>query len=188
MALPKMPYGLASSYASNPAGEAAIRLWHLAAGCSFPLPFVPKRSYKDQGSGFGTKRPAMGPGILHPACDLEAPVGTPVLAVDDGEILKPGSYYFYLGTYAIDVQHRYFVARYGEIKDEPITNWHIKKGDVIGHIGNVGQGYMLHFEMFSGTESGYLTVHNSPPWNRRKDLLNPTPFLDFWALGTPRQK
>jgi murein DD-endopeptidase MepM/ murein hydrolase activator NlpD len=158
----------------------AKRLWHLAIDCTFPLPFVPERSYKDHGTGFGTARNAIGPGILHPACDLVAPVGTPVLAVDDGVVIR-GPYYFYLGSYAIEVQHRYFTVRYGELKDEPVKNRHVKRGDVIGHVGNVGQGFMLHFEMFSGAKRGDLTQKPDPPWNRRHDLMNPTPFLDLWA-------
>jgi murein DD-endopeptidase MepM/ murein hydrolase activator NlpD len=160
----------------------ALKIWHFAADCSFPLPFVPERSYKDAGTGFGTPRPAMGPGILHPACDLVAPVGTPVLAVDDGVIIR-GPYYFYLGSYAIEVQHPYFVARYGELKNETPANRVVKKGDVIGHVGNVGSGYMLHFEMFSGARTGDLTIKPDPPWNRRHDLIDPTPFLDLWAMG-----
>jgi murein DD-endopeptidase MepM/ murein hydrolase activator NlpD len=182
-----MPYAIANLAAQSAPTplNTVLKLWHLAADCSFPLPFVPKRSYKDSGSGFGTPRPAMGPGILHPACDLEAPVGTSVLAVDDGEIIR-GPYYFYLGSYAIEVRHRYFVVRYGEIKNEPIKTRNVKRGDVIGHVGNVGQGFMLHFEMFAGTATGDLTVKPDPPWNRRKDLMDPTPFLDLWALGTKK--
>jgi murein DD-endopeptidase MepM/ murein hydrolase activator NlpD len=162
--------------------EDAHKLWHFATGCAFPLPFVPARSYKDHGTGFGTPRPAIGPGIVHPACDLVAPVGTPVLAVDDGIILR-GPYYFYLGSYAIEVQHRYFVARYGEIKNESPKSRIVKRGEVIGHVGNVGQGFMLHFELFAGTRSGDLTQYRDLPWNRRRDLLDPTPFLDLWAAS-----
>ena len=162
--------------------EEAMRLWHLTASCSFPLPFVPERSYKDQGTGFGTPRENIGPGILHPACDLVAPVGTPVLAVDDGYIVR-GPYYFYLGSYAIEVRHRYFIARYGEIKNETPPSRSVKRGDVIGHVGNVGQGFMLHFEMFSGAKTGDLTQKPDPPWNRRHDLLDPTPFLDVWSAS-----
>ena len=33
--------------------ELALRLLHVATGCSFPLPFVPSRSYKDPQLGFG---------------------------------------------------------------------------------------------------------------------------------------
>lgn len=165
-------------------GQAAIqeaqRLWHLAVNCTFPLPFIPERSYKDGGTGYGTPREAIGPGILHPACDLVAPVGTAVLAVDDGTIIR-GPYYFYLGSYAIEVQHPFFVVRYGELREEPIENRQVKRGDVIGHVGNVGQGFMLHFEMFSGAKTGDLTQVPDPPWNRRHDLMDPTPFLDMWA-------
>jgi murein DD-endopeptidase MepM/ murein hydrolase activator NlpD len=162
--------------------ETVSKLWHFAVRCRFPLEEVPKRSYKDSSSGFGTKRPNIGPGILHPGCDLEAPVGTPVLAVDDGLIIA-GPYDFYLGTDAIDVQHGLFIVRYGEIKKgfRPKSRT-VKKGDVLGEVGKVGRGNMLHFEMFAGTATGPLTIKNKPPWNRRSDLIDPTPFLDLWAL------
>jgi murein DD-endopeptidase MepM/ murein hydrolase activator NlpD len=164
--------------------KAARQLLHSAFACTFPLRFVPSRSYKDTGTGFGTKREAIGPGILHPACDLVAPVGSDVLAVDDGFIIR-GPYYFYLGSYAIEVQHKFFIVRYGEIKNEPIKNRNVNRGDVIGHVANVGQGYMLHFEMFAGRLTGDLTQKTDPPWNRRRDLLDPTPFLDVWSMGMP---
>lgn len=161
--------------------EQTAKVWHFAIGCDFPLAKVPERSYKDSGSGFGTPRPKMGPGILHPACDLEAPVGTEVLAVDDG-IVVAGPYDFYLGTVAIEVQHRFFVVRYGELKVGPgPRSPFVKRGDVLGKVGKVGKGNMLHLEMFSGAANGRLSI-KKPPWNRRSDLLDPTPFLDLWAM------
>jgi len=51
---------------------------------------------------------------------------------------------------------------------------------------------MLHFEMYKGTGTGYL----SQTWNkkydyvsgnkykRRADLLDPTPYLEEWAAWT----
>lgn len=159
---------------------------HVSNSCTFPLRFNPSESYKTGGRKFGAPRPQMGAGILHPACDLIAPVGTEVLAVDDGVIIK-GPYDFYLGSYAIEVQHRYFIVRYGEIKKEQITSPFVKRGQVIAHVSKVGKGSMLHFEMFTGDASGELTQKPKPPWNRRKDLMDPTYFLDMWSIGVPSQ-
>src|ERR1043165_2042871 len=85
----------------------------LATGMSFPLAFVPKENYKNAYLGFLAKRPAMGPRILHGACDLLAPIGTTVYAVDDGVVVA-GPYEFYLGVKAIEIQHPLFTVRYGE--------------------------------------------------------------------------
>lgn len=184
MIINPIPAGAAQAIADMQTPEAirdALRIWHFATSCRFPLRKVPQRSYKDSGSGFGTPRTNIGPNILHPACDLEAPVGTEVLAVDDGMIIA-GPYEFYLNTACIDVQHKFFIARYGEMKHgfRPKSR-HVKRGDVLGHVGKVGKGNMLHFEMFAGTIGGPLSQKWNPPWNRRKDLLDPTPFLDLWA-------
>jgi murein DD-endopeptidase MepM/ murein hydrolase activator NlpD len=151
---------------------------------NFPLSFVPAQSYKSWTLGFGAKRPAMGE-QLHGACDLLAPIGTEVFAVDEGTVIA-GPYHFYLGAYAIDVKHRFFVVRYGEIKKDALVKAgdHIEKGQVIGHVGKVGRGSMLHFEMFSGKASGNLTT-NKLPYKRRSDLMNPTPFLDVWQSNLP---
>lgn len=167
----------------NKAQQQAV---HITNDCTFPLRFNPAESYKSGGLKFGAPRPQMGPGILHPACDLVAPVGTEVLAVDDGVIIN-GPYEFHLGSYAIEVRHRYFIVRYGEIKRERISSPYVKRGQVIGHVAKVGKGSMLHFEMFTGDASGGLSQKNNPPWNRRKDMINPTWYLDTWSIGVPVQ-
>lgn len=164
--------------------EIAQRTLYFSNSCSFPLRFNPSESYKTGGRKFGAKRPVMGEGVLHPACDLIAPIGTEVLAVDDGIIVR-GPYKFYLGSYAIEVQHKFFIVRYGELKYEKLTTHIVKRGDVIGKVGKVGKGSMLHLEMFSGRATGDLTQKPFLPYNRRKDLIDPTPFLDMWAIGVP---
>lgn len=45
--------------------------------------------------------------------DLYAKVGTPIRAMADGTVLHVGG--FYGGTYAIEVDHGTFIARYGEV-------------------------------------------------------------------------
>lgn len=51
-------------------------------------------------------------GTKHAANDLAAPAGTPVLAMDDGVVIN-GPYSFYSGTYALEIKHPQFIARYG---------------------------------------------------------------------------
>ena len=58
------------------------------------------------------------------------------------------------------------------------VNW----GDKIGVIGRlVGitvPSNMLHLEMYSSTEHTDLTLKGNPPYQRRKDLFDPTPSID----------
>lgn len=160
----------------------------------FPLSFTPKLGYH-KGSGsrwFGAKRSS---GRKHAACDLIAKVGTPIYAVDDGVILK--KYYFYHDTYALEVQHTNFLVRYGEI-DKKLPSGikvgsTVKQGDVIAEVGQLSGGSsMLHFEMYKGTATGNLTQRKNTTFDyvtgsgyqRRSDLLDPTPYLDTWRLWT----
>jgi murein DD-endopeptidase MepM/ murein hydrolase activator NlpD len=144
----------------------------------FPLDFVPRLSYKTSGRRFGAPRD----GMKHPGCDLIAPVGTKVVAVDDGIVIK-GPYHFFHGAYAIEVRHSLFVVRYCEIGQSGAagTGTVVRAGQVIGKVVRMRKDSMLHFEMYSGTASGRLTVKKNPPFQRRRDLVDPTKWLDIWA-------
>jgi len=155
----------------------------------FPLPFLPERNYVG-GLGFDADRSAVArklgtiPGnvLRHGACDLVAPPGTPVLAIDDGRVLR-GPYPFFLGTYAIEVQHTNFIARYCEVACRTEVRKHdpVFAGQVIGYVGNQPGGDMLHLELFSGALTGELTTAKTVanrPYYRRKDLMDPTALLD----------
>jgi hypothetical protein len=37
---------------------------------------------------------------------------------------------------------------------------------------------MLHFEMYDNSATGPLTNRRNPPFQRRSDLIDPTPYLD----------
>ena len=129
-------------------------------------------------------------GVLkHAACDLIAPPGTPVLAVADG-FVRDAPYAFYpkegpLITYAFSIQHTGFVARYCEIdkKVDVKVGDYVLEGQVIAYIGDQPGHDMLHLEIYDGTEFGELstakTLENAP-FFRRKDVMDPTPFLDRW--------
>ena len=91
-------------------------------------------------------------GRAHAGNDVYKKLGTPVLAVASGVVVR-GPYYFYAGTYAVEIDHGPFVARYGEIQRGASVREgdRVERGDVVGHVGHL-QGIsvasdMLHFEM-----------------------------------------
>src|SRR5262245_53298272 len=120
----------------------------------FPLPFVPTLSYKG-GNGFGASREKVRAGLKHAANDLAATKGTPVLAMDWGIVLRD-AYPFFRGTYALEVRHPDFIARYCEIdaKVEVRMNDWVVEGQVIGYVGDQPGDDMLHLEFFTGELQG----------------------------------
>jgi hypothetical protein len=147
----------------------------------FPMDSRPAQSYKEGARCFGASRSN---GRKHAGCDLYAPVGTPVYAMDDGVVIQ-NLYHFYEGSYALEIQHPGFVARYAEIGPkipQGLTRGaRVKRGQLIGQVGKMNGiiNTMLHLEIYAGTASGQLTVQGNPPYKRRSDLLDPTPILDL---------
>jgi len=147
----------------------------------FPLPFVPGLSYKTGGRSFGAQR---ADGRRHAACDLIAPIGTKIIAVEQGTVIR-GPYPFYHGTYALEVRHTSFIARYCEIRGAAAgvgPGTAVRGGQVIAYVGRMHADSMLHFEMYSGQGHGPLTRRDNPPYQRRDDLIDPTPYLDRWPV------
>ncbi len=109
------------------------------------------------------------------------PVGTDIHAVADGVVIQD-AYGFYLGSYALEVNHGSFVVRYGEIAK-------------VGHLDG-SKSSMLHFEMYTGKGKGPLTVgakdsatrKDGVSFRRRTDLVDPAPFLDEWKKNLPSDK
>jgi len=158
----------------------------------FPLAKVPNQGYhqtKWHRGWFGASRGTR----THAACDLIARAGTPIYAVDSGMIINIAS--FYEGTDEITIKHPNYVVRYGEIAKGKLPEGiregtSVEEGQLIGWVGRLK---MLHFEMYRGDIAGSL----SQKWNktnysyvagtnyeRRSDLIDPTPYLDEWKLWT----
>jgi murein DD-endopeptidase MepM/ murein hydrolase activator NlpD len=151
---------------------------------TFPLPFIPKLDYKTAGRKFGAGRE--GGGRKHAACDLIAPKGTEIYAVEDGEVVR-GPYDFYHGTDAIEFKLTGSgrIVRYCEIKGVAKgvgVGSKLKEGDVIAYVGKMYKDSMLHFELYEGTATGRLSDKSNKPYNRRKDLIDPTDYLDSCTL------
>jgi murein DD-endopeptidase MepM/ murein hydrolase activator NlpD len=175
----------------------------------FPLPFAPIYPYDSDAPGvsgfqFGVLRNG-GPRI-HAGCDLRAPFGTPVMAIDDGEVHFPAWPFYGKGfpnIWVIAIWHpklrdgQGLLVRYGEI--EQIPAWFtrgapVKRGKVLGKVSHqltktkegVVDNSMLHVEFYSTSEKGDTTrqgnednYDNVTPmrFERRHDLLNPTSIL-----------
>lgn len=160
----------------------------------FPLPKIPNQGYhksKWHNGWFGA--PRRNTDRIHAACDLIARPGTPIYAVESGTIINIDE--FYLGTDEITIKHPNFVVRYGEIARGKLPE-NIAEGKTVEAgqlIAWVGRLKMLHFEMYQGDSAGYLTQKwNKKDYNyvtpgnyqRRPDLLDPTPYLDRLKLWT----
>ncbi len=150
---------------------------------TFPLSFVPTLSYKKGGRRFGANRD--GGKRKHAACDLIAPKGTEIYAVENGKVTY-GPYLFYRGTYAIEFRlDSGKVVRYCEIEKVAsgvAVGSILTEGTLIAYVGKMYVDSMLHFELYEGTGSGPLTVRSNPPYQRRSDLIDPTDYLDECAL------
>ncbi len=101
-------------------------------------------------SGFGSRSDPLTHGHgNHQGVDIAAAPGQPVRASADGIVMRAGN----LGGLgnAIFVAHGYGIStRYGHLsKIEVRPGQRIKRGDVIGRVGNTGRstGYHLHYEV-----------------------------------------
>lgn len=163
-----------------------------SGGYTFPFRQRPSVSYHTGARYFGA--PRSGGSRAHAACDLIFSPGTPILAVGSGTVILMPTY-FYEGTYELQIRHADFVVRYGEISSQVISGISlgatVRRGQHIANVGRLNSGSsMLHFEMYRGNATGSLTQRenrtydNVPnrPYQRRRDLLDPTPYLDRWGL------
>ncbi|MCB0378199.1 MAG: M23 family metallopeptidase [Bdellovibrionales bacterium] len=155
------------------------------SGLIFPLKKAPLRAYTSGGRQFGAGRSK---GRKHAACDLRRPYKDPIVAIDDGTVLR--KYYFYKGTDALEIRHSDGrVVRYGEVSQANTSGIRsgakVKKGQQVAIVGQLSGGSsMLHFELYSGKSSGPLTQRDRKPYQRRADLVNPTSELQKWQQAS----
>ncbi len=181
------------------------------SGCNFPLRVPPPphkhwrkpKNYNARGRYFGAVRWSTdGNGVIlgyrkHAGVDLITAFGTPIYAVADGT-MGPYVRNFRNGTGAITVIHPNFIVRYGETTHRAFFKEGdpIEQGQQIGEVGDVGKTRMLHFEMYSDTSSARGLTDTSQKltdefsrklskFRRRKDLIDPSPYLDMWKSNLP---
>ncbi len=182
--------GVAAKIPKAPENVSDVSQW------LFPFPTVPAESWEERPRAFAS--PRAGGARLHAGCDLYFPKGTPIHAVADGVVTR-GPYPFYCETFALEIDHGPFLARYGEIqsKTEVTAGAKVKAGQRIASVGHlVGiqvPSDMLHFELYDKSMSGPLTVasdsgsavKNGVPFMRRRDLIDPTLQLNEWRENLP---
>lgn len=164
----------------------------------FPLPVFPSQNYHFGGIKFGAKTKNRGDRI-HAACDLVVPPETPVLAVEWGIVLDvpPTPFMDDTKLFSVVIEHSSFIARYCEIRLPDRATIHpgmtVEEGQQISVVErNPRGGGMLHFEMYSKAATGRFTQRKNMKYlhvpaknyQRRKDLMDPTPFLDRWSMWT----
>jgi murein DD-endopeptidase MepM/ murein hydrolase activator NlpD len=162
----------------------------------FPFATVPAQSWEKSPLAFASLR--AGGARLHAGCDLYFPLGTSIHAIADGVVAR-GPYAFYCETFALEIDHGPFLARYGEIqnKTEVIAGATVRAGQKIAKVGHlVGiqvPSDMLHLELYDKSVSGPLTLgsgsgsamKNGVSFMRRKDLIDPTLKLNQWRGKLP---
>jgi murein DD-endopeptidase MepM/ murein hydrolase activator NlpD len=168
----------------------------------FPLPNVPAQPFDSGGLAFANQRET----VVHAACDLIAPAGTPVFAIDDGVVWYGPRPFFQsqpdangnrIWTFEMAVVHPDYIIRYGEIGNHVPAgvsrDARVASGQQIASVGAQVGSTMLHLEMFNDTSSraplsqtGNMsyTLVKSANFNRRSDLRDPTDVLTVlkWAL------
>jgi murein DD-endopeptidase MepM/ murein hydrolase activator NlpD len=111
-------------------------------------------------------------------------------------ICKPGVEC--LMVYDLLIKHQNFLVRYGEISARRVrgieANVEVVEGQLIAYVGAQTVASMLHFEMYSNTEDisyptergnmKYLNFKPAKTYSRRKDLMDPTSYLDGCVVKT----
>lgn len=133
---------------------------------------VANEDLRRMASGYGmrldpfTKAPKM-----HYGMDFSAPIGTPVYATGDGEVVRADNRSSGFGNH-IRVDHGSgYITLYAHLSDYNVTvGQEVKRGDVIGYVGNTGRsrGPHLHYE-----------VHHD------RDRLNPMNF--YYGELSPKE-
>lgn len=126
-----------------------------------------------QTSGFG-----MRDGSVHNGVDLAGPLGTPIYAARDGEVVAAGPASGF-GNWIV-IKHEIDGKRvdtvYGHMTRSGVlvrVGQKVKAGDMIGRIGNEGRstGPHLHFEIWDGGRSDMSGGENGK-------AIDPVPFLE----------
>jgi murein DD-endopeptidase MepM/ murein hydrolase activator NlpD len=124
----------------------------------------------------------------HGGCDLGAPRGTPVYAVDAGEVVEVSGGFLH-GTSVVSIAHGdvydddYIIVRYGEVDTILVQlGQKVEQGQMIAKVGKQPGGTQLHLEMYAGDQTGEFLQETSRPYKRRSDIMDPTPHLDSWPV------
>jgi murein DD-endopeptidase MepM/ murein hydrolase activator NlpD len=168
------------------------------SGLLFPFPTLPATDWIRSPRAFASNR--SNGARAHAGCDLYFEKGTWIHAIGDGIVIR-GPYPFYCETFALEVDHGDFLARYGEIQAKTTVKQgdKVRAGEQIARVGHlVGihvPSDMLHLELYDKSASGPLTITDAArskkrsdgiSFMRRKDLIDPTSRLNQWKGSLPQ--
>jgi murein DD-endopeptidase MepM/ murein hydrolase activator NlpD len=139
-----------------------------------PLAQVP--SNISEGQRFGAARVGQRPeqcGEGHCGLDLAKPVGTPVVSVREGVVVKIQKDAQSAGGLGVTVKHGPFISKYlhlSEVSKDVQEGQRIEAGQKIGEVGNTGKaskGAHLHFELSFQGDAGM-------------ERIDPEPYMRTW--------
>ena len=107
---------------------------------------------------------------LHGGIDIVASEGTPIRATSSGVVVFSG-WTYEMGNLIVLYHGDDYITHYGHNQQNIISRLDIvKKGDVIGYVGNTGisSGPHLHFEIWKGDKSIDPLIYF--PEYQKKDL------------------
>lgn len=112
---------------------------------------VQGKSKNDISSTYGKRRNPLKKGkkMMHKGIDIKAPIGTPVIATADGVVAKAADQNKW-GNLIVIKHSDGYQTWYAHLQKFNVTeNQSVKKGDVIGYVGNTGAslGSHLHYEV-----------------------------------------
>jgi len=164
------------------AGKPTKRKHHLGDGplkvtppLGLPNYVFPVAGHASYGDSYGGYRGDV-PGNWHHGDDIFAPLGTPVVAVADGRLNRVG--WQRLGGWRLWVRdhnrNQFYYAHLSGYSPLALHARLVKKGDVIGFIGNSGDAFTtpphLHFEIHPHQ---LLRLHYN-------GAVDPTPYIEGW--------
>ncbi len=111
---------------------------------------VASKNLRSVASGYGYRSdPIYGTTKFHDGMDFSAAIGTPVYATGDGEVVVSGWKSAYGNL--IEINHGFnYKTRYAHLSKLLVKpGQKVKRGDMIGHVGNTGKstGPHLHYEV-----------------------------------------
>ena len=112
---------------------------------------VSNKKLKRMASGFGYRLdPHYKTQAFHAGMDFTAPTGTPIYATGDGKVIRADNSAAGYGNH-VRIDHGYgYITLYAHMsKIKAIPGQKVKRGDVIGFVGNTGKsmGPHLHYEV-----------------------------------------
>jgi hypothetical protein len=150
---------------------------HVLANPSYVFPFAYGAPYEPYSDTMGDPRYYDGKTFAHEGTDILAPKGTPILAVASGTIVRYG--WNTLGGYRLTIQlddqpsYRFYYAHMDRYASGIYQGAHVKAGQVIGYVGNTGEGP-------ERTEGKFVPHLHFGIYDADWKAINPYSLLKYW--------